>query len=227
MKKAQGPMVRKTLSVEPTVRKTLTVATSRIPWQPVLGLVAAIVLLSVVVLSGEELKHEAPAAPTFTVLHSFAGSPTDGGGPAAGVVQDAAGNLYGTTDGGGASGQGVVFKLIRCSSAASGYDFRVLHTFGLTIADGGAPNGLNPDTASNLYGTTNAGGGSYGGVFELIRCDSAPSGYDYKVLYSLTGGADGVQPQAGLLLDSAGNLYGTTLAGGAYFNGVVFRLTPN
>ena len=60
---------------EPTVRKTLTMATSRIPWQPLIGLVALIVVMSVVVLSGQELKHVPPAAPTFTVLYSFKGIP--------------------------------------------------------------------------------------------------------------------------------------------------------
>src|SRR6516165_3467489 len=101
---------------EPTVRKTLTMATSRIPWQPLIGLVGAVVVMSVVVLSGQELKHVPPAAPSFIVLHTFAGSPTDGAFPIAGLIRDAAGNLYGTTQNGGGSGAcypgcGTVFKL--------------------------------------------------------------------------------------------------------------------
>ena len=73
---------------EPSVRKTLTVATStsRIPWQPLVGLVALIVVMSMVVVSGQELKHVPPAAPTFVVLHSFAGPPTDGAFPYAGLI---------------------------------------------------------------------------------------------------------------------------------------------
>jgi uncharacterized repeat protein (TIGR03803 family) len=275
---------------EPTARKTLTVATSRIPWQPLVGLVALIVVMSVVVLSGEELKHVPPASPSFTVLHSFAESPTDGAHPEAGLTLDVAGNLYGTTlvggpepsacgtlgcgtvfkltptgtetvlhsfaggptDGsesfsglirdtagnlygtlfsGGAHGSGVVFKL-----SPSGAE-TVLHSF-TGGADGGYPAApLVQDAAGNLYGTTTGGGavpGSAEGgvVFELIRCASAPSGYDFKVLYSFTG-ADGSYPTGALIRDSAGNLYGTTDVGGATSTchpthgcGVVFKLSP-
>ena len=103
---------------EPTVRKTRTVATCPIHWQPRIGLVAALVLMSVVMLGGQELKHVPPASPSFTVLHSFTGFPTDGEIPAAGLVQDGAGNLYGTTLQGGETsacglprGCGAVYKL--------------------------------------------------------------------------------------------------------------------
>jgi uncharacterized repeat protein (TIGR03803 family) len=203
-----------------------------------------------------------------TILHSF--NFTDGSQPFAGLIRDAAGNLYGTTTSGGAYGEGVVFKLsptgtetvlssyggrptaglvrdaagnlygtftsdkggvyelFRCDSAPSGYAEKVLHRF--TGSDGANPYaGLIRDAAGNLYGTTAQGGASgYGVVFELIRCDSAPSGYDFKVLHSFTGGADGATPYAGLIQDGAGNLYGTTYSGGAYGRvlGVVFKLTP-
>ena len=63
-------------------------------------------------------------------------------------------------------------------------------------------------------------------VFELIRCSSSPSGYDFKVLHTFTGGADGAYPVAALLRDAAGNLYGTTSQGGGTHNGVVFKLSP-
>jgi uncharacterized repeat protein (TIGR03803 family) len=94
---------------EPTVRKTLTMATSRTYWRPLIGLLAAIVVMSVVVLSGQELKHVPPASPSFMVLHSFDG--TDGANPLASLTRDAAGNLYGTAGNGGALGNGVVFRL--------------------------------------------------------------------------------------------------------------------
>jgi uncharacterized repeat protein (TIGR03803 family) len=157
---------------------------------------------------------------TETVLHTFAGYPTDGGNPYAGLLRDAAGNLYGTTLNGGADGSGVVFKLSPTGTET------LLHTF--TGPDGARPSaGLIKDTLGNLYGTT-IGGGAHGQgvVFELIRCSSAPSGYEFKVLHSFTGGDDGAYPWSGLVRDGAGNLYGTTSRGGASGNGVVFRLTP-
>jgi uncharacterized repeat protein (TIGR03803 family) len=142
-----------------------------------------------------------------------------------------AGNLYGTTISGGASGTGVVFKLSPAGTETVLYDF----TGG---ADGAFPQGgLIRDAAGNLYGTTRSGGDTSacasqgcGVVFELIRCRSAPSGYDFRVLYTFTGGADGGNSQAGLVLDAGGNLYGTTAGGGSSACsggcGVVFKLSP-
>jgi hypothetical protein len=162
------------------------------------------------------------------------------------LILDSSGNLYGTTELGGTRDQGVVFELIRCDSAPSGYELKVLYSF-TGGADGANPKaGLIRDAVGNLYGTTANGGATTipcptsgcGVVFELIRCDSAPSGYDFKLLYSFTGGADGGNPEAGLTQDAAGNLYGTTLSGGTQpsgFNeciagdfacGVVFKLSP-
>src|SRR5207247_901881 len=97
---------------------------------------------------------------TLTVLHSFNSS--DGANPYAGLVQDSAGNLYGTTQQGGASGYGTVYKL-----APSG-DFTVLHSF--DFSDGAYPYaGLVQDSAGNLYGTTYSGGASGGGVVFAIQ----------------------------------------------------------
>jgi uncharacterized repeat protein (TIGR03803 family) len=168
---------------------------------------------------------------TETVLHSFTGS--DGGNPWAGLLRDTAGNLYGTTANGGAFGNGVVFELIRCDTAASGYEFKVLHSF-TGGADGGHPLGsLLRDAAGNLYGTTVNGGAkssactyffgntTCGVVFKL-----SPTGTE-TVLHTFTGGAEGGNPYyAGLIPDATGNLYGTTAVGGAHGVGVVFRLTP-
>jgi uncharacterized repeat protein (TIGR03803 family) len=212
---------------ERTVTETQTVTISRIRWQPLVGLLAGIVLMSVVVLSGEELKHVPPAAPSYIVLHSFAGAPTDGAGPYAGLFRDGAGNLYGTTTYGGAESSacaglhcGVVFKL---GAAATG---TLLHRF-TGGTDGRNPvAGLIQDGAGNLYGTT-IGGGAYdnGVVFKL-----SPTGTE-TVLYSFTGGKDGGAPEAGLIRDGAGNLYGTTTAGGppsacTFGCGTVFRVSP-
>jgi uncharacterized repeat protein (TIGR03803 family) len=213
-----------------TVRKTLTVATSRIPWQPLIGLVAAIVVMSVVVLSGQELKHVPPAAPSFIVLHSFAGGPTDGGAPYAGLIRDSAGNRYGTTQSGGASNAGVVFRLSPAGTETVLHSFTYSHS---GEADGALPDaGLVRDGAGNLYGTTAAGGAAChypgcGVVFKL-----SPTGTE-TVLYTFTGLADGAGPVGGLLRDTAGNLYGTTSEGGAKSSacstqtcGVVFKLSP-
>jgi uncharacterized repeat protein (TIGR03803 family) len=151
-----------------------------------------------------------------TVLYSFTGG-ADGGFPYGNLIQDAAGNFYGTTNGGGASGAGVVFKL-----APSGQE-TVLYSF-TGGADGGYPlAGLVRDAAGNFYGTTNGGGASGTGVvFKVV-----PSGQE-TVLYSFTGGADGAYPWwVTPVLDSAGNLYGTTIAGGTANAGVVFKVAPS
>ncbi|MGH9208408.1 MAG: choice-of-anchor tandem repeat GloVer-containing protein, partial [Acidimicrobiales bacterium] len=159
---------------------------------------------------------------TETVLHSFTGSPIDGANPYAGLIADSSGNLYGTTYGGGASQNGVVFKLTPGGTETVLYSFCSL----TGCSDGAAPQaGLIADSSGNLYGTTAAGGASAactvgcGVVFKLT-----PGGTE-TVLYSFTGGGDGALPEAGLIADSSGNLYGTTEIGGALNSGTVFKLT--
>ena len=146
------------------------------------------------------------------VLYSFTGG-TDGGEPLAGVIRDSAGNLYGTTHGGGTAGAGVVYKLDTAGHETVLYSF----TGG---ADGGQPYaGVIRNSAANLYGTTYGGGTAGRGV--VYKLDKA--GHE-TVLYSFTGGADGGNPYAGVILDSAGNLYGTTYGGGYSNWGVVYML---
>jgi uncharacterized repeat protein (TIGR03803 family) len=149
-----------------------------------------------------------------TVVFGF--PETDGNNPQAGVIQDSAGNLYGTTTGGGTNGAGIVYKL----------DSRGRETFLYTFtggADGGNPlGGVIQDSAGNLYGTTEFGGSAGKGV--VFKLD--PAGHQ-TVLYSFTGGGDGAFPYTGqLLMDSAGNLYGTTLNGGSAGKGMVFKIDP-
>ena len=155
-----------------------------------------------------------------TVLYAFPGD-TDGSLAYSGVVlvHDPAGNLYGTTNQGGPANAGVVYKL-----DAAGHE-TVLYTF-TGGADGDGPcSGVVLDPAGNLYGTTYSGGtvAGYAGEGVVYKLDAAG---DQTLLHTFTGGADGGHPYAGLILDSAGNLYGTTYSGGAANEGVVFKLDP-
>jgi len=197
-----------------------------------------------------------------TLLHSFNGT-DDGGLPLGGLVADDAGNLYGATSTGGPSG-GTLYEVTPSGTFSVLYGFRndtvpasslilrngklygtamygstgngMVFTFNSSIGKGkdlydfrGTPDGSQPvaglvaDSAGNLYGTTMVGG-QYGDgtIFKLDKAGNE------TVLYSFTGGTDGSLPQAGLIMDSAGSLYGTTFYGGhaACYCGVVFKLTP-
>jgi len=185
------------------------------------------------------------AASTEKVLYSFCSinDCTDGSGPDAGLLFDAAGNLYGTTASGGAYGYGTVFQLT--PSAGGTWTETVLYSFCSlsNCTDGVDPVGtLIFDAVGNLYGMTQAGGAygaSCGGfgcgtVFELIPDGNGT--WTETVLHSFDDdGMDGWEPTAGLVLDSAGNLYGTTLRGGqgrggdcgGFGCGTVFELSPN
>jgi uncharacterized repeat protein (TIGR03803 family) len=238
-----------------------------------------------------ELIPGANGAWTEKVLYSFcsASACADGGGPQAGLILDAAGNLYGTTGGGGSTAQncgshgcGTVFELLPGTNGT--WTENVLHTFGTgndgvspyaglifdkagnlygTTTRGGRPGcsygcgtvfemtpgaggtwkekvlynpqsryggdlpaaGLVPDAQGNLYGTTSRGGGFNGGTaFELVRGSSGT--WKAKVLHSFGPGKGGSGPAAGLIMDAAGNLYGTTEYGGFYGAGAVFELSP-
>jgi uncharacterized repeat protein (TIGR03803 family) len=156
------------------------------------------------------------------VLHNFNNDGTDGAYPQAGLIVDATGNLYGTTNNGGTYTYGTVFELT--PAAGGGYTEKILHNF-TNGADGGNPqSGLILDGAGNLYGTTYLSGAyCCGTVFEL-----SPAGggtWTEKVLYSF-GSGNTAYPTSGLIFDGAGNLYGTTLQGGPSQGGSVFELTP-
>ncbi len=172
-----------------------------------------------------------PTTGQETVLHRFSGY-DDGGYPLGALLFDGAGNLYGTTWQGGFmseecyGGCGVVFK-----QDTSGH-LNVLYSF-LGGADGGWPfAGLIRDAAGNLYGTTSSGGNlsaCYAGCGVVFKLDANGS---ETVLYAFADGADGYSPGASLIQDAAGNLYGTTTAGGDRNCpvlggcGVVFEITP-
>jgi uncharacterized repeat protein (TIGR03803 family) len=159
------------------------------------------------------------------VLRSF-GNGTDGYAPSAGLIFDAAGNLYGTTQyGGGANAYGTVFELT--PAGGGNWTETVLYSF-RSGTDGAVPGaGLIFDAAGNLYGTTTAGGPNNGTVFELTP--TTAGGWTEQVLYRFCSQAnctDGQYPYGSLIFDAAGNLYGTTEFGGTYGAGTVFKLTP-
>jgi uncharacterized repeat protein (TIGR03803 family) len=161
---------------------------------------------------------------TEQVLYSFTSGSGDGSNPEAGVVMDHAGNLYGTTESGGNNpGDGTVFEL---KHSGSSWKESILYSFtggadgsrpfaGLTIHDG------------KLYGTTIAGGSGTGVVFELQR---GSSGWTETVIYAFKGHPDGASPEAAVIFDQSGNLYGTTYSGGWRYCfigcGTIFKLTP-
>ncbi|HKV82551.1 MAG TPA: choice-of-anchor tandem repeat GloVer-containing protein [Candidatus Sulfotelmatobacter sp.] len=204
---------------------------------------------------------------TETILWSF-GNGTDGANPIAGVIRDTNGNLYGTTEYGGDSGYGAVFKLTPSGTES------ILHSFDLNGTDGAYPvaklvmysgnlygttvnggaygdgtvfkvtpsgtetilhsfanndiEGINPYAGlvmhnGNFYGTT-ANGGGIGGVAGTVF-EMTPSGSE-TILHTFGGNQDGAFPYGGVAFDKAGNLYGTTLDGGANGFGTVFELTP-
>jgi uncharacterized repeat protein (TIGR03803 family) len=158
---------------------------------------------------------------SYTVLHSF-GHGVDGSLPISGLILDAAGNLYGTTESGGADGNGTVYEL---SPSADGWTENLLHSF-TGGDDGGNPyGGLIFDASGNLYGATPGlySGGQGGSVFKLT-----PSGasWTFSVLYSFAEGGDECGPRGTPAMDAAGNLYDTTACLGAHFSGSVFKLTP-
>ena len=163
-----------------------------------------------------------------TILHTFSIF-SDGVNPFGGLIADSQGNLYGTTENGG-NGNGVVFELIPSQNGT--WSEQVLYKFSGPPSDGASPSGaLIFDGLGNLYGTTQ-GGGTYGAgtVFELLP--GAGGVWSEKVLYTFRpqsfGGTDGFNLYAdGLVMDGAGNLYGTTNSGGtSCYCGTVFEVSP-
>jgi uncharacterized repeat protein (TIGR03803 family) len=173
------------------------------------------------------------ATDTETVLYTL-GSGVSGRSARTALIQDSAGNLYGTTPEGGIAGApcnsscGVVFEL----SPASGGGWTYTNLYSFTGAsDGSSPfSALVFDVAGNLYGTTLQGGRvnsncllGCGTVYELSPASGG--GWTFSTIYSFQGGRDGATPLAALIFDSAGKLYGTAIMGGLYGSGIVFRLS--
>jgi uncharacterized repeat protein (TIGR03803 family) len=204
-------------------------------------LIRPTVLLAIIAVSTLTVATRA-VAQQETLLHSFNDNGTDGFYPVAGLIFDAAGNLYGTTERGGSGtcpaekyGCGTVFELSPASGG--GWTETVLHGFSSTGTDGYYSEyffsgSLLIDSSGNLYGTTPFGGtgacpsgATCGIVFELMP--KAGGGWTEKILHNfIYNGKDGYSPSGVLVSDSAGNLYGTTANGGTYDAGTVFELLP-
>jgi uncharacterized repeat protein (TIGR03803 family) len=206
----------------------------RSPFRFTPGTICVFAFFAVALLSGAtSLAH----AQTYTMLHSFTGQ-GDGSSPWSNLTMDRGGNLYGTTPWGGnlqacPGGCGIVFKLSR---EGSGWTFSTIYTF-QAGSDGDYPSGgvtIGPDGA--LYGTTNEGGtgcdgAGCGTVYKLTPsptfCRSVSCPWTKTILHDFNG-QDGEHPDYGnVIFDQAGNLYGTTEAGGSAGWGSVYELSPS
>lgn len=160
-----------------------------------------------------------------SIAHQFVGGTNDGSFPVnVTLFADHAGNLYGTTEGGGANGHGAVFEATY--SKSNGWSIAILYSFQETYSgDGNDPQaGVTMDEQGNLYGTTNYGGAFnyYGTVFKLSKSNGI---WTETILHSFTGGTDGFYPQSDITI-SNGWVYGTTMLGGGNGWGVVYQVKP-
>jgi len=165
--------------------------------------------------SGCGVVFELAASGAYTVLYSFAGR-SDGQWPTGNLARDSAGNLYGTTQSGGGSGQcyagcGTVFEI-----SANGVE-SILYAF-TGESDGGEPQaGVTLGAGGVLYGTTSIAGEGIEGTVFMVK------GSTESVVFGFPEGTDGSQPQAGVVLDSSGKLYGATVRGGALNEGAIYE----
>ncbi len=157
-----------------------------------------------------------------TILHNFGSSRSDGAGPVGSLVMDSKGNLYGMTDAGGTNNQGTVFELTTLGK------YQILHNFG-AAHDASEPRAsLILDGQGNLYGATYVGGANETGA--VFRLSPGTSGsWTETVLYSFPPENKGNcrNPYSNVVLDQAGNLYGTTITGGALDLGCVYEVSPS
>jgi uncharacterized repeat protein (TIGR03803 family) len=162
---------------------------------------------------------------SFSAPYNFDEANTDGLYPHAGLMQGQDGSFYGTTWWGGSNGNGTIFRFDTDQNLVTLiHSFNATDSFG-SNADGQFPEaGLVQDSAGFLYGTATSGGTNGAGtVFEI-----STNGGTFATLHSFSDtGNDGAQPEAGLLMDTKGNLYGTTFYGGLYGDGTIFEISPN
>jgi len=149
----------------------------------------------------------------LTTLWSFADG-NDGAYPAATLVVDSAGNLYGTTEGDGYYTYGSVYEITKAGGFVTLFDFN------------GGSNGNTPQSSvlvsgGNLYGTTQYGGAKNDGTIWKLN----PATGTLTTLWSFTGGTSGANPYAGVITDAQGDLYGTTYSGGTNRDGTIYELS--
>jgi uncharacterized repeat protein (TIGR03803 family) len=151
-------------------------------------------------------------------IHSFTGSP-DGNSPFYGdLVWDQQGNIFGTTESGGASNQGAVYEL---KPSGNSWTEEIIHSFSGTEYN--AYSGVILDSNGDLFGTIASGGIYYGAVYELKYTNGS---WVETPIYTFQNGSDGAFPVGGLVMDKAGNLYGSTTGGGSGGGGTIFELSP-
>jgi uncharacterized repeat protein (TIGR03803 family) len=204
------------------------------------GRTAALVPFLVAPLAGSAVA----AAPNVSTLYSFCATGysdcADGNEPSGQLLIGSDGAFYGVTWEGGSTGDltnvygsGTVFRLVPAKTA---YMETVIYAFcpkGGDCADGSHPVGsLLIDSAGNLYGTTEMGGAHGGGTVFKLTLEKSKNSYTESVLYTFcsTGGtecSDGSEPGNGVIMDEDGNLFGTTVAGGAHDKGAVFKLASS
>jgi uncharacterized repeat protein (TIGR03803 family) len=186
------------------------------------------------------------AAQTESTLHTFQGYRADGAvgsipsNTYGGLIADNEGNLYGTTPFGGTStfcveesilvGCGTVFREQPPKVKGGAWTLNILYSFDPNyVGDGIQPTGgLVIDAKGNLYGTTATGQGSYepGNIFELSPPAELGGSWTETILYTFAGAGNGYNPNGSLVMDAAGNLYGTTNEGGQYNVGTVYEVSP-
>jgi uncharacterized repeat protein (TIGR03803 family) len=189
---------------------------------------ALLALATVLLLSGIVF-----AAPTETLLYVFGTNPGDGSPPSGKLLFDSGGAIYGTTESGGTNGfsDGTVFKLTPPATQGGAWTQEVLYSFqgnNHGVSDGAQPmGGVVMDEAGALYGVTVRGGISSRGAIYKLTPPAAPGGaWTETILHFFGGDTNGMGPASRLLRVKSGALYGTTLAGGKFGAGTVFRLTP-
>jgi uncharacterized repeat protein (TIGR03803 family) len=165
-----------------------------------------------------------PPGQTTWTRQSFEFHGTDGANPSGGLFVDANGVIYGTTYSGGSANLGTVFKLTPLDAGQTAYG---LASYSFSGGDGANPEGsVFVDATGAIFGTTSAGGAAgQGTAFKLSPPGPGQSAYTPQS-YSFSGGTDGAAPLAGIFVDAAGGLYGTTSSGGNGGLGTVFKFTP-